>query len=63
MPTYKYLRKGRRDTKEPLTSLLVDLDRFKEVNTRIGYFTGDFVLAEIAGLLRSSTRGSNEALN
>lgn len=45
--------------KEPLTFLLVDVDHFKKVNTRFGHITGDFVLSEVAGLLRSSTRGSD----
>jgi diguanylate cyclase (GGDEF)-like protein len=44
---------------EPLTFLMIDVDRFKEVNSRFGHITGDFVLAEVAGLLRSSTRGSD----
>jgi len=48
-----------RRTKEPLSFLLIDLDRFKEVNTRFGHLTGDFVLAEIAGLFKNSTRGSD----
>jgi diguanylate cyclase (GGDEF)-like protein len=48
-----------RRTNESLTFLLIDLDHFKEVNTRFGHLTGDFVLAEIAGLLKSSTRGSD----
>jgi len=43
----------------PLTFLMIDVDRFKQVNTRFGHLTGDFVLAEIAGLLRVSTRGSD----
>jgi diguanylate cyclase (GGDEF)-like protein len=48
-----------RGTKESLTFLLVDLDHFQEVNARFGHLTGDFVLAEIAGLLKKSTRGSD----
>jgi diguanylate cyclase (GGDEF)-like protein len=48
-----------RRLKNPLTFLLADVDRFKEVNTRFGHLTGDFVLAEIATLLRTSVRGSD----
>ena len=54
----RFISRSRR-TKEPLTFLLIDLDRFKEVNTRFGHITGDFVLAEVAGILKSSTRGSD----
>jgi diguanylate cyclase (GGDEF)-like protein len=39
--------------------MLIDVDRFKQVNTRFGHLTGDFVLAEVATLLRSSVRGSD----
>ena len=46
----------------PLTFLLVDLDRFKQVNTRFGHLTGDFVLTEIATLLKSSIRGTDAAI-
>ena len=48
-----------RRLKNPLTFMLIDVDRFKEVNTRFGHLTGDFVLAEIATLLKSSVRGSD----
>jgi diguanylate cyclase (GGDEF)-like protein len=54
----RFISRARR-TKEPLTFLVIDLDRFKEVNTRFGHITGDFVLAEVAGILKSSTRGSD----
>jgi diguanylate cyclase (GGDEF)-like protein len=37
------------------TVLLIDVDRFKQVNDRYGHHVGDFVLAEIAAVLR--TRG------
>lgn len=53
-----FISRARR-SKEPLTFLLIDVDRFKMVNTRFGHITGDFVLSEIAGLLKSSTRGSD----
>jgi len=43
----------------PLTFLMIDADNFKVVNTRFGHLTGDFVLAEIAGILKASIRGSD----
>src|SRR5690242_18261166 len=46
----RYISYARR-TKKPLTLLLVDIDRFKEVNTKFGHLTGDFVLADAAALL------------
>jgi len=46
----------------PLTFLLVDLDRFKQVNTRFGHLTGDFVLTEVATLLKGSIRGADAAI-
>lgn len=46
----------------PLTFLLVDLDRFKQVNTKFGHLTGDFVLTEIATLLKGSIRGTDAAI-
>lgn len=48
-----------RRLKSNLTFMLIDVDRFKQVNTRFGHLTGDFVLAEVATLLRSSVRGSD----
>jgi diguanylate cyclase (GGDEF)-like protein len=43
----------------PLTFLMVDADNFKQINTRFGHLTGDFVLAEIAALLKACLRGSD----
>jgi diguanylate cyclase (GGDEF)-like protein len=42
-----------------LTFLMVDADKFKQINTRFGHLAGDFVLAEIAGCLKASIRGSD----
>jgi diguanylate cyclase (GGDEF)-like protein len=42
-----------------LTFMMVDANKFKQVNTRFGHLTGDFVLAEIAGVLSASIRGSD----
>ena len=46
----------------PLTFLLIDLDRFKQVNTRFGHLTGDYVLTEVATLLKGSIRGTDAAI-
>ncbi len=51
-----------RRRKSALTFLMVDADKFKQVNTRFGHLTGDFVLAEIAGILKASIRGSDAAV-
>ena len=48
-----------RRLKSALSLLLIDVDRFKEVNTRFGHLTGDVVLADTAALLKSSVRGSD----
>jgi diguanylate cyclase (GGDEF)-like protein len=47
---------------KPLTFLLIDVDHFKDVNTRFGHLTGDFVLTEIATLLKGSIRGADAAV-
>jgi diguanylate cyclase (GGDEF)-like protein len=46
----------------PLTFLLIDVDNFKKINTRFGHLTGDFVLTEIATLLKGSIRGADAAI-
>ena len=48
-----------RRLKSALTLLLIDIDRFKDVNTRFGHLTGDVVLADTAALLKRSVRGSD----
>lgn len=47
----RFMARARR-LEEPLTFMGIDADNFKEVNTRFGHLTGDFVLAEIAARLR-----------
>jgi diguanylate cyclase (GGDEF)-like protein len=54
----KYVSRARRLGK-PLCFMIIDMDNFKEANTRFGHLTGDFLLAEIASLLKSSVRGSD----
>jgi len=54
----RFISRARR-SKQPLTFLLLDVDRFREVNARFGHITGDFVLTEIARLLRRATRGTD----
>ena len=39
--------------------MLIDVDRFKEVNSKFGHLTGDVVLADTAALLKHSVRGSD----
>jgi diguanylate cyclase (GGDEF)-like protein len=51
-----------RRRKVPLTFLMVDANKFKQINTKFGHLTGDFVLAEIAGILKASIRGSDAAV-
>lgn len=57
----RYISHARR-LEKPLTFLLIDVDRFKQINTRFGHLTGDFVLVEIAGLLRSAIRGCDAVI-
>lgn len=44
---------------KPLSLLLFDLDRFKEINARFGHLTGDQVLREVAIMLKSNFRAGD----
>jgi len=43
----------------PLSLLMCDLDDFKRVNDRYGHLMGDYVLAQVAAILKSCVRGSD----
>jgi diguanylate cyclase (GGDEF)-like protein len=43
----------------PLGLIMSDVDNFKQVNDRYGHLMGDYVLAQIAGILKSCVRGSD----
>ena len=45
----------------PLSMLMIDIDLFKSINDRFGHDVGDEVIARIAGVLRSETRGTDVA--
>jgi len=42
--------------KHPLTMLMVDVDKFKEINDTLGHLAGDRILVEIANVLKSNIR-------
>ena len=54
----RFISSARR-RKTELTFMLVDVDRFREVNSKFGHLTGDVVLAEVAAVLKTSVRGSD----
>lgn len=43
---------------QPVALMMIDLDRFKEVNDTLGHNVGDYVLYEVARRLENITRGS-----
>jgi diguanylate cyclase (GGDEF)-like protein len=44
----------------PLTVMMIDIDHFKQVNDRFGHPEGDHVLRDVAELLRTSIRVSDQ---
>jgi diguanylate cyclase (GGDEF)-like protein len=48
-----------RRTEEPLSILMIDLDRFKETNDHYGHRAGDHVLVAVAECMREVLRGSD----
>ena len=57
----RYMARAQRLGK-PLSFMVIDTDNFKEINTQFGHLTGDFVIAEIAALLRGAVRGSDSVV-
>jgi diguanylate cyclase (GGDEF)-like protein len=49
------LERARR-SEQPVTLLVADIDRFKQINDRFGHVAGDRVLERVAQVLRDSTR-------
>ncbi|HVA00945.1 MAG TPA: GGDEF domain-containing protein, partial [Terriglobia bacterium] len=43
----------------PLALLMCDIDHFKQFNDRQGHLMGDYVLAQVAGIIKSCVRGSD----
>ena len=48
--------------KKPLSFLMIDVDDFRVINSRFGHTTGDFVLLEVATILKSAVRGSDAVI-
>ncbi|NTU75953.1 MAG: GGDEF domain-containing protein, partial [Anaerolineaceae bacterium] len=46
-------------TKQPLSLVMLDIDRFKKLNDTYGHAAGDLVLQRLSGLLTSMTRAED----
>ena len=55
----EWIRARRR--KCPIAIVMIDLDHFKPVNDTFGHDAGDYVLTEVAGLLKTHVRASDIA--
>lgn len=49
-----------RDVDSPIAVLVIDVDHFKDVNDRFGHNRGDAVLRELARVMRTALRSSDE---
>jgi len=45
--------------KSPMSFLYIDVNNFRNVNTRYGHISGDLVLTEVGALLKQCARGSD----
>lgn len=50
-----------RQTGQPLSLVMVDIDKFKDFNDKHGHQTGDNVLKLVAGILKNASRGTDVA--
>jgi diguanylate cyclase (GGDEF)-like protein len=51
-----------RDNDKPMALLLIDVDKFKEINDGYGHEVGDKILQKVAALLQSSFRSNDFAI-
>ena len=52
------IKRSQRYTK-PFAVILMDIDNFKSINDRFGHLKGDYVLMEVAQILRTCVRGAD----
>ncbi len=57
----RVVRRRRRDDNRPFAIVLLELNRFRQINDEFGHDTGDRVLAEIARRLEGNLRGGDLA--
>lgn len=57
--SFDHLRESMLYSKRPITLMLVDVDKFKQVNDQFGHEMGDRVLQRVAGLLSTRFRATD----